>query len=70
MAQLDYESMMSSARKEGLAAGREEGRAEGRAEGTLSTLVALVKKGRLSVEEAAEEANMSTADFCSQSGLS
>lgn len=42
---------------------KEDGRKEGRKEGILSTLIRLVKRGRLSVEEAAEEADMTTKEF-------
>ena len=43
--------------------GREEGRAEGRAEGRLSLLTRLVKLNKLSIKEAAHEADMTEADF-------
>ena len=58
--------------------GREEGRAEGRAEGEekgkiigiISTLADLVKKGIITVVQAAEQANMSVEEFTQKSGLS
>ncbi len=54
-------------RVEGRAEGREEGRAEGREEGIeigeLRTLTGLVKKGRLTLAEAAEEAHMTEEEF-------
>lgn len=65
LAQLDYNSQIDSARSEG----REEGRAEGKAEGALSTLISLVKRGRLTVEEAAEESKMSVVEFSKQAGI-
>ena len=42
---------------------RQEEREEGRAEGALRTLANLVKKGRMTPAEAAEEANMTVAEF-------
>ena len=36
---------------------------DGRREGVLSTLIRLVKGNKLSIEDAAAEANMSTKDF-------
>ena len=58
-------------REEGRAEGREEGRAEGRAEGivegvkqgSLKTLIKLVAKGILTLSQAAEEADMTVAEF-------
>lgn len=51
----------------GLAEGRERGRAEGRAEGKVmgitETLVSLVSKGLITVEEAAEEAKIDVNSF-------
>ena len=61
LAQLDYISQIDSARNEG--------RAEGKSEGILSTLTSLVKKGRLTIEEAAEESKMSVAEFTRQAGI-
>ena len=49
--------------REGRAEGRNEGRAEGRAEGRMHTLVHLVNKQMLSVEEAAREAGISEEEF-------
>jgi len=42
---------------------REDGRKEGRKEGILETLIRMVKKKRLSVEEAADEADMTLDEF-------
>jgi len=42
---------------------RAEGRKEGRKEGILETLIRMVKKKRLSVEEAADEADMTLDEF-------
>ena len=47
----------------GMREGRAEGRSEGRAEGSLHTLVHLVNKQKLSVEEAAREAGISEEEF-------
>ena len=43
--------------------GREEGRVVGFVEGEFQTLCRLVKRGRLALEEAAEEARMSLEEF-------
>ena len=45
---------------------KEEGRAEGRAEGILKTLAGLIRKGLLSIKDAASEANMTEAEFTAQ----
>ena len=50
-------------RIEGRAEGRIEGRAEGRIEGLLKMAVSLWKKGRLTEQEAADEAGISLEDF-------
>ena len=50
-------------RKEGRLEGRLEGRIEGRAEGTIQTLVDLVKKGLLSIKDAAAQAKMTEDAF-------
>ena len=49
--------------------GLEKGRAEGRLEGILESMKNLVKKGRITIEEAAEESNMSVSDFEEKTGL-
>ena len=41
----------------------EEGLEEGRAEGSVKTLIVLVKKGKLTISEAAEEAEMTEKEF-------
>ena len=51
------------AREEGRQEGLEEGREEGRQEGTLATLTALVESGTITLQTAAEAAEMSEADF-------
>ena len=48
---------------------REEGRAEGKAEGILITLIGLVKKGILTLSQAANEANMTVSEFEEKTGL-
>ena len=55
-------------REEGRAEGREEGRAEGREEGALQTLIKLVTKGILTLSQAAEEADMTVAEFEAKCG--
>ena len=64
----DYENEMAIARSEGRAEGIAEGRAEGRAEGIVETLITLVKKGILTLAQAAEEAHMSIAEFEAKTG--
>ena len=59
----DYEKELEFLRQEERAEGRAESRAEGRAEGALRTLANLVKKGRMTPAEAAEEANMTVDEF-------
>ena len=54
---------MAMGRAEGRAEGRIEGRAEGRIEGLLKMAVSLWKKGRLTEQEAADEAGISLEDF-------
>ena len=56
-------------RNDARAEGKAEGKAEGRGEGILDTLISLVKKGRLTLSQAAEEANMSISEFESKTGL-
>ena len=43
--------------------GREEGRKEGRKEGMLEILIKMVRRGLISKEEAANEAQMKTSEF-------
>ena len=43
--------------------GRREGRAEGRAEGIMETLISLVKKGLLTIRDAADQAGISETAF-------
>ena len=46
-----------------------EQREEGRAEGVLETLFGLVKKGILTISQAADEANMTETEFIEKTGL-
>ena len=64
---LDYEAkrILNDGREEG----RKEGREEGRKEGIFDTLVRMVQKKRLTIDEAAEEANMSPVEFAEKAGL-
>ena len=39
---------------------------DGRKEGILQTLIRLVRRGKLSEEEAAQEANMTTMEFAAE----
>ena len=54
---------MAMGRAEGRIEGRAEGRAEGRIEGLLKMAVSLWKKGRLTEQEAADEAGVSLEEF-------
>ena len=49
--------------KEELAQERKEGKLEGRQEGLMEALASLVKKGLLSLSDAAKEAGMSPDEF-------
>ncbi len=60
-----YEDGFEHGREEG----REEGRVEGREEGAFSTLINLINKGRISLNEAAEEAGVTVEEFKSKTGL-
>ena len=48
---------------------REEGREDGREVGILATLIGLVKKGILTLAQAAEETHMTVAEFEAKTGL-
>ena len=50
-------------REEGRIEGREEGRKEGELRGTIKTLVSLVKKGTISIAQAADQLGESEAVF-------
>ena len=47
----------------------EKGRAEGKTEGRLSTLIEMVKKGIITIMQAAELENMTVAEFEARAGL-
>ena len=49
--------------------GKIEGGAEGRAEGHLETLRSLVMDGDISLEKAADKANLSVEEFCKRVGI-
>jgi len=51
------------------AEGRAEGKVEGKTEGILETLITLVKKGLLTISQAAAEANMTVHEFETLTGL-
>ncbi len=53
----------------GKAIGEERGKAIGEAKGIIKALVALVKKGILTVPQAAKEADMTVEEFEAKSGL-
>ena len=56
-------------REHSKAAGLEEGMAEGKIFGRLETLISLWKKNRLTLEEAAEEAEMTVEEFKKKAGV-
>ena len=53
------------ARMEGIEKGIEKGRVEGRAEGAIITIVGLIRKGLLSIENGAQELNISESELTS-----
>ena len=53
----------------GVAKGLAEGEAKGKAQGRLETLVSLWKKNRLTLQEAAEEAEMTVDEFVKKTGV-
>ena len=63
------EGMLEDARQEGWTGGWAEGVGIGREEGKLDTLFALVRKGYLTLEQAAEEAHMSPEAFAAKVGF-
>ena len=77
MTEYDEKKVMAAERREGreeglaegIVIGKVEGKAEGRIEGILDTLIDLVKKGLLSVNNAATQAGMSVSEFELKSGL-
>lgn len=54
---------MIEGRREGKLEGHREGKIEGKIEGALETLAHLVRKGRLSLYDAAMEANLTLDEF-------
>ena len=60
---------MAEGMAEGMAKGKAEGVAEGMTKGILSTLCDLVKKGQLTVTQAAQQADMSEQEFMEKVGL-
>lgn len=61
--------LLEQGKAEGIAKGKAEGIAEGRVKGILETLVELVKKGILTIVQAADEAQMSVSEFEALTGL-
>ena len=53
------------ARMEGIEKGIEEGIVEGRAEGAIITIVGLIRKGLLSIENGAQQLNISESELTS-----
>ena len=63
----DAEKALEIKEQEGYEKGKAEGEADGEKKGTLRTLLGLVKKGLLTITQAAEQANMTVEDFEIQS---
>ena len=57
------DEMSKESRDEGKIEGHREGKIEGKIEGSLETLAHLVQKGVISVNDAAQEANLSPNEF-------
>ena len=53
------------ARMEGIEEGIEKGRVEGRAEGAIITIVGLIRKGLLSIENGVQQLNISESELTS-----
>ena len=65
-AHLEYEAEEKQlARMEGIEEGIEKGRVEGRAEGAIITIVGLIRKGLLSIENGAQQLNISESELTS-----
>ena len=56
-------------KQEGIAEGLAKGEAKGRTEGKLEAYAKMVRKNRITVNDAAEDTGMSVKDFCTQAGL-
>ena len=63
------ESIKEEGRAEGIMKGRAEGIVKGRAEGMIRTLCNLVKKRRMTPDEAAEEAGLTLEEFKKRASL-
>jgi len=57
------EAMLSESEAKGIEKGMQQGKKEGIEIGELRMLVKQIKKGRLTIEEAAEDAAMSVEEF-------
>ena len=57
------EKYKAEGKAEGIAEGRAKGKVEGRIEGLLQMAVSLWKKGKLTEQEAADEAGISLEEF-------
>ena len=63
LTEYDEAATMELFKEDGRREGRKEGRKEGLVEGIIKTLVSMVRKDRLTLKEAAEEADMTEAEF-------
>ena len=63
LTEYNEQKTMAAFRDEGFEDGFGQGVEKGKAEGTLETLAGLVKKGRLTIAEAAEEDHMTEEEF-------
>ena len=53
-------------KKEGREEGKKEGREEGKKEGFIHALIRMVRRGKITEEEAAQEANMTKSEFVAE----
>lgn len=63
LTEYNEQKTMAAFKDEGFEEGKAEGRAEGKVEGKLETLIGLVKKGILTLAQAADEAHMTEEEF-------
>ena len=63
------EELQETARVEGRAEGRAEGKKEGKKEGIIEILITLVKKGLLTISQAASQADMTVSEFETLTGI-
>ena len=69
LTEYDEARAQAELRADGYENGFDDGREKGHDEGTFNTLISLVNKGRISLEEAAEEVEMTIEEFKAKTGL-